>query len=219
MAIEVYWGSGSPFAWRVLLTLEFKQVPYESKRLSFSEKDLKSDEFLAINPRGKVPAICDDGFTLHESIAILCYLEKKYPFPALFYGNAADHGLIWCAIMECLNYLEPQMAAFAGTILSGQIEEKRQEAIQSRQTVEQELTHMNDILSHRGYLVGTALSAADIVVYPVIQLLLRAANKDTAETVAGTLRNIGKYYPAVYAWSNKIEAIPGYDRTCPPHWA
>src|SRR5215467_5442519 len=33
MAIELYWGSGSPFAWRVMLTLEVKKLPYELNRL------------------------------------------------------------------------------------------------------------------------------------------------------------------------------------------
>jgi glutathione S-transferase len=218
MAIEVYWGSGSPFAWRVLLALEIKQIPYESKRLSFSKIDLKSEAFLAINPRGKVPAIQDEGFTLYESIAILCYLEEKYPKPVLFGGSATERGLIWLAIMECLNYLEPQMTLFAGTIFSGQLAEKRDEAIQSRQVIEQELTRLNVLLSQTDFLVGAVLSAADIVVYPVIQLLIRAANKDNAEEVAGNLRAIQQNYPALPSWFKKIEAIPGYDRTYPPHW-
>ena len=37
MAIELYWGSGSPFAWRVMLTLEVKGLAYESKLLEFSK--------------------------------------------------------------------------------------------------------------------------------------------------------------------------------------
>jgi glutathione S-transferase len=218
MVLEVYWGSGSPFAWRVLLALEIKQVPYESKRLSFSEQDLKSAEFLAINPRGKVPAIRDGAFTLYESIAILCYLEEKYPTPVLFGGSAAERGQIWCAIMECVSYLEPQMTRFAGTIFSGQLAEKREEVLQSREVIEQELTRINAVLSHADYLVGSMLSAADIVVYPVIQLLIRVANKDNAEAVAGSLRAMERYYPAIASWFKKIEAIPGYDRTYPPHW-
>ena len=38
MAIELYWGSGSPFAWRVMLTLEVKGLAYESKLLEFSKQ-------------------------------------------------------------------------------------------------------------------------------------------------------------------------------------
>lgn len=218
MALEVYWGSGSPFAWRVLLVLEYKEIPYDSKRLSFSDEDLKSESFLAINPRGKVPAICDDGFCLHESIAILCYLEEQYPIPALFGGSASEQGLIWCAIMECVNYLEPQLSVFAGTIFSGKVDEKRQEIIESRELIEQEFNRINTILSNDDFLVCDALSAADIVVYPVIQLFLRAANKDNATEVAGSLRNFSGNYPAIAAWCQKIEDLPGYDNTYPPHW-
>ena len=42
MAIELYWGSGSPFAWRVMLTLELKRLPYESKLLEFSKEEHKT---------------------------------------------------------------------------------------------------------------------------------------------------------------------------------
>jgi glutathione S-transferase len=38
-------------------------------------------EFLAINPNGKIPAIADDGFVMHESLAITVYLAKKYGGP------------------------------------------------------------------------------------------------------------------------------------------
>jgi glutathione S-transferase len=218
MALEVYWGSGSPFAWRVLLALQIKEVPYESKRLSFTEQDLKTSEFLAINPRGKVPVIRHDDYCLHESIAILCYLEELYPIPALFGGSAAEQGLIWCAIMECVNYLEPQMAIFAGVIFSGQQLEKQEEAIQSRQAIEHEFARINTVLSTDEYLAGEALSAADVVVYPVLQLLIRAANKDNAKEMAGSLLRIDQSYPAIAAWCKKIENLPGYDNTYPPHW-
>jgi glutathione S-transferase len=36
MALELYWGSGSPYSWRVLLALEYKQLAYESHELQFS---------------------------------------------------------------------------------------------------------------------------------------------------------------------------------------
>ena len=79
MAITFYWGSGSPPSWRVALALEHKTLPYESRLLSFSGGEHKSKEFLAVNPRGKVPAIVDDGFALWESSAIVEYLDQRYP--------------------------------------------------------------------------------------------------------------------------------------------
>jgi hypothetical protein len=79
MALEVYWASGSPFAWRVLLTLEAKRLPYQSKLLTFSKGEHKSPEYLAMNPRGKVPTLKDGDFAIYESLAIMAYLDRAYP--------------------------------------------------------------------------------------------------------------------------------------------
>src|SRR5262249_24724383 len=79
VACPFYFGSGSPFAWKVWLTLEHKGIAYTAKRLSFDKDETRTPEFLAINPRGRVPAIVDDGFALYESNAICEYLEEKYP--------------------------------------------------------------------------------------------------------------------------------------------
>ena len=53
MAIELYWGSGSPFAWRVMLTLEVKGLKYESKLLEFSKGEHKTPAYLQLNPAGQ----------------------------------------------------------------------------------------------------------------------------------------------------------------------
>ena len=82
--VEIYWISGSPFSWRVLLTAEVKGIPYEGKLLEASKGEHKTPEFLAINPLGRVPAIRDGNFTLHESLAIMIYLDRKHPNPPLF---------------------------------------------------------------------------------------------------------------------------------------
>jgi glutathione S-transferase len=79
MSLTFYYGSGSPFAWKVWLVLEHKAIPYEFRLLSFDGGDTKTPEFLAVNPRGRVPAILDDGFALWESSAIAEYLEERYP--------------------------------------------------------------------------------------------------------------------------------------------
>ena len=81
MAIEVFWGSGSPYAWRVLLALEYKRLPYVSHLLQFSKQEHKSQEMLSLNPRGRVPVLKDGDYVCFESLAILYYLDLKYPEP------------------------------------------------------------------------------------------------------------------------------------------
>tara|TARA_R110000782_G_scaffold127183_1_gene218735 strand:+ start:968 stop:1630 length:663 start_codon:yes stop_codon:yes gene_type:complete len=218
MTLEVFWGSGSPYAWRVLLALEAKQIEYESKRLNFTDEELKSDEYLAISPRGKVPAIRDGSVTVHESVAIIRYLEDLKPEPALFGNDPVERSKIWCAIMEILNYIEPNILDYARTIFFGELADKKQIAITARETIEKELTRLNASLENNDYLTSDKLSAADLVLYPVIPFLSRAATKDNTEEVSGNLRSIDDNYPAIGAWCKKIESIPGYEKTYPPHW-
>jgi glutathione S-transferase len=54
-ALEIFWGSDSPFSWRVLLGAEIKRLVYESRLLDFSKGHMKAPEFLQMNPRGKIP--------------------------------------------------------------------------------------------------------------------------------------------------------------------
>ena len=79
MAIDVYWGSGSPYSWRVLLALEHKGLAYNSHLLQLAMQEHKSPHMLALNPRGRVPVLKDGDYVVFESLAILYYLERKYP--------------------------------------------------------------------------------------------------------------------------------------------
>ena len=53
MAIDLYWSSGSPFSWRVLLALELKGLSYNSHLLHLDLQEQKAPQMLAMNPRGR----------------------------------------------------------------------------------------------------------------------------------------------------------------------
>src|SRR5947208_14761570 len=105
MAIELYWGSGSPFAWRVMLTLEVKGLAYESKLLEFYKGENKAPAYLLLNPRGKVPTLKDGDFVLYEPLAIISYLDRKDPDPPLFGKTLEEKGAIWRGLAECDSYV------------------------------------------------------------------------------------------------------------------
>lgn len=69
--------------------LEWIGAPYEAEAMVPREK-LKSPEFLAVNPKGSVPAITDGDFTLTQNIAILNYLDTKHPEAKIFGSNTAE---------------------------------------------------------------------------------------------------------------------------------
>ncbi len=73
----------TPNGVKVSIALEEMGLPYEAHRVTLSDSDVKSPEFLSLNPNNKIPAIIDpDGpggnpLPLFESGAILIYLAEK----------------------------------------------------------------------------------------------------------------------------------------------
>ncbi len=67
------------------ITLEEIGAPYEVQPLQFAKGEQKSETYLKVNPRGKVPALSiDDGTIITENTAILTYLAKRFPEKKLF---------------------------------------------------------------------------------------------------------------------------------------
>src|SRR3984885_5858118 len=106
MAIEVYWGSGSPYSWRVLLALEYKRLAYTGHQLQFSRQEHKSPQILALNFRGRVPILKDGDYVVFESLAVLYYLDLKYPAPPIFGHTPEEAGVIMRVICEFQAYAE-----------------------------------------------------------------------------------------------------------------
>ena len=218
MAIELYWGSGSPFAWRVMLTLEVKGLAYESKLLEFSKGDHKTAAYLQLNPRGKVPTLKDDAFVVYESLAIMSYLDRKYPAPPLFGVTAEETGLIWQSISESESYFASGGDKVVRPLFFAKGLDKVDEINQAAEIIRQELKALDARLATRNWLVGETISAADIAIFPLIQLVLRAASKDAAQQFALKWLPLAQYYPHIAKWCERIEALPHYQRTFPPHW-
>ena len=217
MALELYWGSGSPFVWRVMLTLEAKQLPYESKQLEFSKAEHKSAEYLALNPRGKVPTLRDGDFTLYESVAIMAYLERKVPQPPLFGNTPVEAGLIWRFVAEC-EYLIAAGDKIIRPLFFGKGLENVEQIQAGAEGIRNELQRLDAALSEGDWLVGDRMTAADIAVFPLVQLCLRAAGKDAARSFDLRIAPLKKFYSNVAQWVQRIEALPYYQNTYPPHW-
>jgi glutathione S-transferase len=211
MAISFYYGSGSPFAWKVWLALEHKQLSYEFNLLSLQNGELKKAEFLAINPRGKVPVLVDDDLVIRESAVIVEYLEERYPDRPIFPGNLRDRVIVRCVIAEINNYLYPVARRLLEQTLfradnSGDVAV----IAQALTELQQELRYFEDVLT--GDYFANVLSAADFTFYPMLALLKRLHDKQPQHGVS-TL--IGA---KLAAFMQRIEQLPYFEKTIPPHW-
>src|SRR6476661_1691983 len=80
----------SSAAYRVRIALNLKNVKYESRQVDLRTDQQKSDEYLALNPQGLVPMLEIDGQRLTQSLAIINYLDIRYPSPPLIPSAAAE---------------------------------------------------------------------------------------------------------------------------------
>ena len=73
-------------------------------------------------------------------------------------------------------------------------------------------------LSKSDWIVGDCCSAVDMVIFPGIQLLRRALEKPQAAALSSRFMPVEVNYPALGRWLARVAALPGYERTYPPHW-
>jgi len=216
--IEVYWASGSCNSWCVLLTLAVKRAPYASKLLQFSKGEHKSPEYLALNPRGKAPCVRDGEYVLYESLAIMSYLDRKHPDPPLYGDTPALGGRIAQLVSEFRCYVEPALDALILPFYRGKAAEQAEQLAGKAKAVHDELSRYEAMLENGGYLTGARLSAADLVVFPGLQHLRRAVARPDFQAHDLGFQPYGERYPRLSAWNARIEEIPGYELTYPPHW-
>jgi glutathione S-transferase len=218
MALELWWGSGSPYSWRALLALEYKQLQYVSHVVQFAKQEHRAPQLLKMNPRGRVPVLKDDDYVCYESLAILHYLDRKYPQVPLFGATAEEAGTISRVICEYQSYAEDHIMKIIQAVLFQGVEARADEVERAMSFVTQEARTIETRLGTSAWLVGDAFSAADIVVFPGIQMLLRVLERREAQELRARLLPLEANFPAIARWIKRIEALPGYDRTYPPHW-
>lgn len=151
-------------AGRCFLLLEELGIDYEVIGLKFSEKQHKSEEYLKINPNGKIPTMDDDGFILWESMAINKYLSKKHK-PELLGKDDKESAVIeqWC-IWGLSEYQTPLLGVLRhGMMLSP---EKREPEVFEAESKKLHNLHniLNKALEGNDFLVGNNFTLADLQV-------------------------------------------------------
>ncbi|MDE2349379.1 MAG: glutathione S-transferase family protein [Gammaproteobacteria bacterium] len=218
MGLTLYWGSGSPFSWRVLLALEHKGLAYESQLLHFDKQEHQSPQMLKMNPRGRLPVLKDGDYVVFESLAMLYYLDTKYPGRPIFGRSAEEAGVIMRVICEFQAYAEPSVLQIVSAVFSGAADSGPTLPTDAMHVVAREARTLEGRLSKESWIVGDGYSAADMVIFPWLKVLLRALGRSAAAELGSRFLPLERNYPALARWIGRIESLPGYEKTYPPHW-
>ena len=94
MKLYSYWRSSA--AYRVRIALNLKGIEYEQvcKDLLRDGGEQHDPEYLALNPQGLVPALEDGGEVFSQSLAIIEYLDERYPEPPLLPRDPAGRARV-----------------------------------------------------------------------------------------------------------------------------
>ena len=185
---------------RVWIALLEKGLSFELVPMKLNGDQFKP-EFLALNPFHHIPVLVDDDFTIFESLAILDYIEAKYPNPPLIPNDPQGLGTVKMINLVTLNELLPATRPLIRQSMGfTTIEEKeKKQAEEKSATV---LHFLEQLMGDRPYLVGDRLSLADIV----------------AGTMVGFLPMIGvplTSYPKLTNWIQTLSQRDSWQQTEP----
>ncbi|MBL0163183.1 MAG: glutathione S-transferase family protein [Xanthomonadales bacterium] len=180
------------------LRLLFEQLglPHRWVEVDSVHGETRTPEFLAKNPNGRVPVLeLEDGRTLSESNAILCYLADDTPFlPADRWQRAKV--MQWLFFEQYSHEPYVAVARFIRLFLSAD-HPRRTELPRLLERGHQALAVMEQHLADHAFLAGPAWSIADIALY---------AYTHSAADGGFDLSD----YPAINAWMERARVQPGF---------
>ncbi|XP_005728929.1 glutathione S-transferase A-like [Pundamilia nyererei] len=208
--MTLWWGSGSPPCWRVMIALEEKKLQgYNQKLLSFEKGEHKSKEVMDVNPRGQLPAFkCGDKI-INESYGACFFLECEYMSQGtkLIPVNSSEKALVLQRTFEG-NTLHQKMAdvfMYNRRVPENERQESAFKRLKETLTGEVQMWEGHLQKTPGGFLAGKSFSMADVIVYPSVALLFRMGLSE-------------KRYPKLSEYHKNLKDRPSIKATWPPLW-
>lgn len=191
--MKLYNSNLSPYCSRCRILIYAKGLDVEL--VPPPEAGIKSPEYLAVNPMGKLPTLVTDSWSFGESEVINEYLEGVYPEPSL--RPASAEGLVRARLLQRIVdlYLGPPL-----TRLFSQMDPSTRDAKvveEALAELDKALGHIASYLDEGSYAVGDKLSHADCTLVPTlffINALLPALGRPDPFVAAS---KVGAYFKAV----------------------
>lgn len=175
--------------WKIRTLLALLDIPYRLEPVAIFSGASRTEAFLAKNPAGAIPVLeLDDGRTIAESNAILCYLAEGTRFlPADRFQRAKV--MQWLFFEQY--YVEPTIATIRFWTLTGRLDANSALVPERRDKALRALRGLQLALTRGGFLAGGTLTIADLAIYAYGHLAADAGF-DLAP------------FPAVTAWFDRV---------------
>jgi len=207
-AMKLYTYFRSTAAFRVRIALNVKGVPYESVSLHLRSGEHQLPEYRRLNPQALIPALDDDGVVISQSLAIIEYLEEKFPQPPLLPKAAADRAQVRSMALSVaadmhplnnlrvLNFLRKPLGHDESTINETWY---RQWIASGFSGLEEQAKRFTGDGKH---MFGTSLTMADVLVFPQMYNALRFHCDVTG-------------YPTLRSICAHLESLPPFIKAAP----
>jgi glutathione S-transferase len=204
--IKLYQTSISFNSRRVWMTLLEKGLDFAIEEVQLNGQQFQP-EFLAMNPFHHIPVLVDGDVTVIESLAILDYLEAKYPQPSMLPAHANDLAKVRMAQLVAVNELAIAMTPLYPKMLNlgGGDPIQVAEALQKINTC---LHFLEGLLDIRPFFGSDKVTLAETVVAPVVATL-SFAHIGLAE------------FPKLNDWMTRMQQRPSWlaSEATPEQWA
>ena len=196
---KLYNFEGSPSCRKVRAVVALTGLKVEEVNVDLMKGAQKEPAYLALNPNGVVPTLVDDQTVIWESNAIITYLADKARSPLWPEGPARFAVLQWLA-WEAGVFAPPAATLIWERLLKGAFGIGGPDAAVVK-AAEERLSGAGRVLDEhlrgRSFIVGNALSLADIAIAS------RLTNGEAAQFPLGGFQNIK-------AWTRRLQDIPAW---------
>ena len=107
MQVTLYDYYRSSASYRVRIALNLKRVDYVRVPVNLLDGEQREDEYRALNPQGFVPALVVDGERFTQSMAIISWLEWKYPAPPVLPANPSVRSHVFALALTIATDIHP----------------------------------------------------------------------------------------------------------------
>lgn len=168
--IKLYQFALSGNCHKVRMLLSFLKLPHEIIHVSGAKGEHKSPEFLALNPFGQVPVLVDCDVVLRDSQAILFYLAQKYGQTSGESNWMPNDPKLAAEVISWLSVASSEVSRGPGMLRMHHKFGRPIDVAATEKVSADVLNVLNTHLAQHDWLVGKAISIADVAVYPYIAL-------------------------------------------------